>query len=99
MTTPTISIRAAVPADGPTLTRLAALDSARPPFGPALIAEVDGEPRAAVALGDRKVVADPFTRTAELVELLQVHAQAVSETDERPATRSFGFARRLGMAA
>jgi hypothetical protein len=96
---PTILIRAAVAGDGPVLSRLAALDSAPVPFGPTLIAEVDGEPRAALALRDGAVIADPFARTAELVQLLQVHAAAVAETDERSATRSVGFARRLGLAA
>jgi hypothetical protein len=97
--TPTIAIRAATSNDGPVLTRLAALDSARVPFGPTLIAEVDGAPRAALALRDGAVVADPFQRTAELVELLKVHAANVAEADERSATRSEGFARRLGLAA
>ena len=96
--TPTISIRAASPADGPVLTRLAALDSAPAPFGPALIAEVDGEPRAALGLRDRRVVADPFERTAELVTLLEVHASAVADTEQRES-RSFGVARRFGLAA
>lgn len=71
---PSILIRGAGASDGPVLTRLAALDSAPVPFGPTLIAEVDGEPRAALALRDRTVVADPFERTAEVVQLLQVHA-------------------------
>jgi hypothetical protein len=97
--TPTISIRGAVPSDGPVLTRLAALDSARPPFGPALIAEVDGQPLAALGLRDGRVIADPFARTAELVELLKVHATAVAEDAERTATRSVGLVRRLGFAA
>jgi hypothetical protein len=97
--TPTIAIRAAAPGDGPTLSRLAALDSSAVPFGPTLIAEVDGEPRAALALRDGRVVADPFERTVELVELLKVHAATVAESEERPAARHFGFARRLGLAA
>ena len=75
--TPTISIRATTASDGPTLTRLAALDSAPVPSGPVLLAEIDGEPRAALSLRDRSVVADPFTRTADVVRLLQVHATAV----------------------
>jgi hypothetical protein len=95
----TIAIRAATPADGPVLTRLAALDSAPVPFGPVLIAEVGGEARAALALRDGSVVADPFARTAELVQLLKVHAASVAETNERPATRSFGLVRKLGLAA
>jgi hypothetical protein len=98
LTQPTILIRAATPADGPVLSRLAALDSASVPFGPTLIAELDGEARAALALRDNSVVADPFARTAELVELLKVHASTVAKTDERSATRPFGFARRLGLA-
>jgi hypothetical protein len=96
---PTIVIRAATAADGPILTRLAALDSAPVPFGPTLIAEVDGEARAALALRDGAVVADPFARTAELVQLLKVHASTVADTEGRPATRPFGFVRRLGLAA
>jgi hypothetical protein len=96
---PTISIRAAVPADGPVLTRLAALDSKPVPFGQVLLAEVDGEPLAAIDLRDRAVIADPFARTAELVQLLRVHAATVEETNERTATRPFGLARRLGLAA
>ena len=96
---PSILIRGASAADGPVLIRLAALDSAPVPSGPALIAEVDGEPRAALALRDRAVVADPFERTAEVVQLLQVHAAAVAETTERSATFPVGVARRLGLAA
>ena len=96
---PTILIRHAAAGDGPVLMRLAALDSAPVPFGPTLIAEVDGEPRAALALRDGAVIADPFARTAELVQLLKVHAAAVAETAERPETRPAGVARRLGLAA
>ena len=96
---PTILIRGATTGDGPVLSRLAALDTAPVPFGPTLIAEVDGEPRAALSLRDGDVIADPFARTAELVQLLKVHASAVAETPERSATRPAGFARRLGLAA
>lgn len=96
---PTISIRAAVPADGPALTRLAALDSAPVPFGPVLVAEVDGTPRAALSLRDRRVIADPFARTAELVQLLKVHAANVTETKDARDMRPAGFVRRLGLAA
>lgn len=98
-TQPTIQIRAAQASDGPVLTRLAALDSAAVPFGPVLLAEVDGEVRAALALRDGAVIADPFARTAELVQLLKVHASTVAEAAQRSATRSHGFARRFGLAA
>ena len=99
VTTPTISIRPATTGDGRTLMRLAALDSARPlPFGPVVIAEIDGEPKAALSLKDGRVVADPFSRTADVVDLLRVHARAMSQRqqaeDARPA-----FSRALRFAA
>jgi hypothetical protein len=95
--TPTISIRPASSADDRALTRLAALDSAPVPHGPVLLAEVDGEPRAAIALVDGHVVADPFHRTAELTGLLRMQAENVS--GERRTVEHAGFGRRLGLAA
>lgn len=67
-------LRAERPTDQATLRRLAALDSARPLRGRALVAEVDGTPVAAIDLQDGRVVADPFVPTAEVVELLKVRA-------------------------
>jgi hypothetical protein len=55
--------------------RLAALDDRRAPHGPALLAYVGGELRAALALRDGHVVADPFHRTADIVEMLRVEAR------------------------
>lgn len=95
-TTPTISIRAATNGDGPTLARLAALDSAPTPFGPVLLAEIDGEPKAALSLRDERVVADPFARTGELTQLLRVHARATAERDEPREHRGLA---RLRLAA
>jgi len=83
--TPTISIRAATAADGRALTRLAALDSASIPLGPTLVAEVDGEPKAALAVREDRAVADPFTPTADLVALLRLHAESVAPRAERRA--------------
>jgi hypothetical protein len=57
------------------LWRLAALDDRRAPSGPALLAYVGGELRAAVGIVDGRTVADPFHRTAELVEILQFQAR------------------------
>ncbi len=62
-------------ADAALLATLAALDDRAPLTGPALIAEVDGHPRAALDLHDGSVAADPFARTVELVELLRLHAR------------------------
>jgi hypothetical protein len=70
-----ITITHSTEADVPSVQRLAALDDRRPPHGPALLAYVDGELRAAVGLLDGKAVADPFQHTAELVELLRLQAR------------------------
>jgi hypothetical protein len=82
---PTIVIRLATHADARTLSNLAALDSRHPLAGPAMLAEVDGVVRAALDLSDGSVAADPFTRTAEIVDLLCLRARRLQ--GERP-TRS-----------
>jgi hypothetical protein len=74
MTEP-ITITHSTDADSPKVWRLAALDDRRAPKGPALLAYVDGELRAAVGLVDGQAVADPFHRTAELVEMLRLQAR------------------------
>jgi hypothetical protein len=71
-----IVIRHATDADIVALADLAILDSREPLQGPALIAEVDGTARAALDLHDGSVAADPFAPTAELVELLRLHARS-----------------------
>jgi hypothetical protein len=70
----TLSLHAAGSADRGALTRLAALDSAAELREPVLLAAVDGRPVAAMSLADGRVVADPFSRSAEAVELLRVRA-------------------------
>ena len=70
MTDKTLTIRPADPTDLAGLNRLAALDSASPPTGEVLVAEVGGELWAAMSLDDRHAVADPFRPTGELVALL-----------------------------
>jgi len=62
-------------ADTPPVWRLAALDDRRPPHGPALLAYVGGELRAAVGILDGQVVADPFHLTADIVEMLRLEAR------------------------
>jgi hypothetical protein len=70
-----IVIRPNRPGDEPALARLAALDSAPIPAAPMLLAEADGELRAALSLHDSVSIADPFHRTAALVELLSARAE------------------------
>jgi hypothetical protein len=66
-----VTIRPAYPEDELALRRLADLDSARVPSGPLMLAEVDGELRAAVSVDGRTAIADPFHRTLELVTLVR----------------------------
>jgi hypothetical protein len=91
-----VTIRYAFPDDASALTRLAALDSSEPPTAPVLVAEVEGELRAAISLSDGFVVADPFHPSTGLLELLA--ARAVQLTDAsgsrrrpRPAARALSL--------
>jgi hypothetical protein len=96
--TDTIVIRRAGAADAPTLARLAALDSAVQPGADSLIAEIDGQAVAALDMADGRVVADPFARTADLVDLLRLRASRVRGGAGRNRART--FARRpLGLIA
>ena len=69
-----ITIRRRTDADTQAIERVAALDSGRAPEGDALVALVGDEVRAVLPLNGGRPLADPFERTAELVELLQVSA-------------------------
>jgi hypothetical protein len=80
----TVTIRMAVPADADALGRLARLDSAPPPAPvPMLVAEVDGELRAALPLHGGSAIADPFRRTGELVALLAERARQLAPPPRR----------------
>ena len=85
-----ITIRPAYADDDSSLVRLATLDSATVPAGPLLLAEVDGELRAALATDHGTVVADPFFPTVELIALLRKHA-AVSHAIPRRRRVWFGL--------
>jgi len=69
---PTVVIRAARGSDGDSLRRLAALDSARVPAGDVLVAEAEGAVVAAHSPATGATIADPFRRTAEVVQLLEL---------------------------
>ena len=81
-----ITVRYSAASDLSELARLAALDSASPPRGPALIAEADSRMLAALPLGSGRPIADPFEPTAEIVELLRLRADQL-ETGERSGLR------------
>lgn len=74
-----LSVRRARESDGEALTRLAQLDCAAVPSGRVLIGAVGSRPAAALSLDDGAVVADPFTPTAELVQLLKIRARQLEQ--------------------
>ena len=85
-----IVIRGAYADDGPDLVRLAELDSAASlPPAPLLVAELDGVLSAALSLRDGSAIADPFQRTAEVLELLRFHATAGQAADPRRSARTW----------
>lgn len=73
-----VTLRFGSPADEERLARLAALDTAEPPAHPVLLAEVDGRLLAALALTDSIVIADPFYRTADVIDLLRARARQLA---------------------
>ncbi|MGH2867028.1 MAG: hypothetical protein ACRDNK_05590 [Solirubrobacteraceae bacterium] len=75
-----VTLRFGSAADEDTLARLAALDSAELPAYPVLLAEVDGRLLAALGLSDGTAIADPFHRTADLIDLLRARAHHLDGT-------------------
>jgi hypothetical protein len=69
-----VTMRRAYPDDFAALAQLAALDCGRVPTGDVLVAEVDGELWAAVAVGSDSAIADPFRASAAIVRLLRMRA-------------------------
>lgn len=82
-----VTVRRSAPGDASALARLAALDSASPPRGPALIAEADSRVLAALPLGSGRAIADPFEPTAELVALLELRKHQIDAAGSTPAGR------------
>ena len=82
-----VVIRRATSSDGPALAALSALDAAPVPFGPALVAEVSGVPRAVLPLDGGRAFGDPFSRTQELVALLELRAAQIKRDEEPSAGR------------
>jgi hypothetical protein len=78
-----ITVRRAVEGDRDELERLAALDGARAPTGPALVAEADSRMLAVLPLGSGRPIADPFEPTAAIVALLELRARQMAGTPER----------------
>jgi len=88
-------IRPARDADVSLLHDLAALDSAAPLSGPALVALVDGEIWAARSLEDGRAIADPFRPSAEAAGLLRLRAQQLRAAAGGARPRGARLRRRL----
>ena len=86
-----ITIRRSTAGDAAAVARIAALDSGRAPEGDAVLAFVSGELRAVLPLDGGRPLADPFHRTAELLELLRYSV----ESDRAPRKRRIGLGRPL----
>lgn len=85
-----VTVRMAEDCDARTLVRLGALDSVPAPKGPALVAEIDGDPVAALPLDGGRPVADPFRQTSAMIELLELRAaQLRAEGPPSPPRASY----------
>jgi hypothetical protein len=85
-------VRRARPSDDHALAELAALDSARSLTGARIVGELDGRIVAAMSPHDGRVVADPFVPTADIVEILRLHAGArAAAARARPRRPRLGF--------
>jgi hypothetical protein len=82
-----VELRHARRDDADVVWRLAALDEEPALEGPVLLAIVNGSPVAALALDDRRVVADPFVATMEAVSLLRVRAEQLATGRSRRRLR------------
>ena len=69
-----LTLRLATAADRAALARLADLEQVDRPTEPVLLGVLSDRPVAALSLNDGRVIADPFVRTTELVELLRMRA-------------------------
>ena len=87
----TLTIRRLGESDARDVRRLQALDSGPMLESPMLGAEVEGRLLAAVSVDTGEVVADPFSRTAELRSLLELRAGQLrgraANADRRQAGR------------
>jgi hypothetical protein len=97
MTSPaSLSLRHATDADTGAVAYLAELDEAERLTGSVLVAFDGARPVAAMSLEDGRTVADPFTRTADVVALLRLRARQQRSGPARRLGLGFG---RLGLAA
>jgi hypothetical protein len=95
---PTIVMRPARPEEAAAVRRLAFLDSTRPLRGEVVVALVDDRPVAAVSLSTGRIVADPFERTDDIVELLREYADGLRSARATAHRRRRSPRLRVGLA-
>jgi len=71
------------------ISQLVQLSGEARPEGPSLLAEVNGEPWAALSLKDGQLLADPFHPTTELGSLLVLRLAQLEARPHQPATLRF----------
>ena len=81
------SIRQAADSEATALRELSELDSRRAPAGTILFGEIDGRVVAALSVEHGDVVADPFARTAQLVAMMRLRANALRAHRATPSVR------------
>lgn len=86
-----VSVRFASDADLDAIEWVAQRDTRRTPARPLLVAEIDGRILAARSLADGAVVADPFSRTGHLTEMLELRAAQLGGQARRAAGRRTSF--------
>jgi hypothetical protein len=98
-TAPQVVIRTAHAGDVLALINLSDLDSQSVPAGRVLVAEVDGEIRAALSVESGSVIADPFQSTTNLRALLRLRADQMQPSHNRRGGLLGLLAMRPGRAA
>jgi hypothetical protein len=94
-----ITMRPSDDRDRDVLRRLAQLDSTQVPPAPLLVAEIEGQPVAAVSLTTGESFADPFSRTGEVRALLELRAAQLRRRDPEHRRRPRLRARRASRPA
>jgi hypothetical protein len=83
-----VLVRRATAGDHSRIRTLALLDDRRIGDGPYLVAEIADEMLAAMSMSTGRVVADPFRRTREAVELLRMRAEQIATREQELAAAS-----------
>jgi hypothetical protein len=82
-----VTMRPSDDGDQDVLRRLAQLDSTQVPPAPLLVAEVEGQPVAAISLATGESFADPFSRTGDVRALLELRAAQLGRRDHKRRRR------------